>query len=91
MRTIFIALLFIGITIIIIGVVRSQMHCPPNKVEYRYVPRTFVEEQNDPTPITEIFAKMFLEPTPWIRHSGGKFGPANRRGEDINKYFISQS
>lgn len=91
MKAFLLTLLFIGVCIIIIGVIRSQIHCPPPTIEYRYVPRTFVEEQEDPTPVTEIFHKMFLEPTPWISHSGGKLGPPTIRGEDINRFYISQS
>ena len=91
MKFILISLIFIGLGIVLVGYVRSQKECPPTKIEYRYVPRTFVEEQEDPTPVSEIFAKMFIEPSPWIGHSGGKMGPPTLRGEDINRLYISQS
>ncbi len=91
MKFVLISLIFIGLALVLVGYVRSQQECPPTKIEYRYVPRTFVEEQEDPTPISEIFAKMFIEPSPWIRHSGGKLGPPTLRGEDINRFYISQS
>ena len=91
MRALFITLLFVSVLFIITGLITSRQVCPPPKVEYRYVPRTFVEEQQEPVPVTQIFAKMFVEPSPWIRHSGGKLGPPTTRGEDLNRFYISQS
>ena len=96
MNFVLLTILFIGFTFIIVGYIKSKQDCPPPQIEYRYVPRTFREEQEDPTPITEIFEKMFLEPTNWIRHSAGKLPPPNLRQhprdtEDINQMFISQS
>jgi len=37
--------------------------CPKqNKIiEYRYVPRTFKEEQKDPVSLTDLYRAMFME------------------------------
>ena len=35
--------------------------CPPTKIEYRYVPRTFQEESLNPVKVTDIFNNMFTE------------------------------
>ena len=91
MNFLLISLLVAGFVFILVGFIQSRQKCPPPKVEYRYVPRTFVEEQNEPVPVTEIFAKMFLEPTPWLGHSAGKLGPPNLREQNLNRFFISQS
>lgn len=77
---------------VLVGLIVLRLkEAPSSEIEYRYVPRTFIEEAEDPTPVTEIFAKMFYEPTPWIGHDAGKLGPAGERGPDINKFFISQT
>jgi hypothetical protein len=59
-------------------------------VEYRYVPRTFIEEQEDPTPVTDIFARMFYDSQPFISHEASKLMAApNVQQKDINKFFVS--
>jgi len=83
-------LLLVGFVFVTIGYVKSGKRCPPRRVEYRYVPRTFVEEQESPTPVTDIFAKMFFESTPFVSHSTRPLPPPTQQS-DINKFFISQS
>lgn len=68
------------------GWATSRRNCPPSKVEYRYVPRTFVEEQNEPVPMEDIFGKMFREPQPWVGGFSDIYIP---RAENINQNFIS--
>lgn len=81
----------IAFVLIIVGYIRSQRHCPPARVEYRFVPRTFIEDQEAPVPVTDIFAKMFFESTPWLSHEAGKLLPPPQQRHSVNKYFISQS
>lgn len=45
MRAVFFILFIIGWTMIISGYVQSYQTCPPNDVEYRYVPRQVINEQ----------------------------------------------
>lgn len=59
-------LLFIGILFVSIGWIKSNQSCPAPIVEYRYVPRTFKEEQENPTKVSEIFDDMFNKSSPWI-------------------------
>lgn len=59
-------LFIIGIIFIVIDVVKSYYKCPPEKIIYRFVPRTFEEEQNYPIPLDTIFNKMFDLPSPWV-------------------------
>lgn len=59
-------LLFIGILFTSIGYVKSENSCPAPIIEYRYIPRTFQEEQDNPTKVTEIFGTMFDNQSPWI-------------------------
>lgn len=64
---ILIILLFIGILFISIGWIKSEQFCPAPIIEYRYIPRTFKEEQENPSKVSEIFHNMFNNNSPWIR------------------------
>lgn len=68
MRAFFLILLFIGIGMVMYAYVDAVKTCPPSKTEYRYVPRSFYEEQLQPTPATEIFGKMFAFPSAWVTY-----------------------
>ena len=92
MNLFLILLLFVALVFMVIGYIKANQQCPPRRVEYRYVPRTFIEEQEDPTPISDIFASMFYSSTPWISSEIGKLlPPPNLQQKDINKYFVSQA
>ena len=60
-----ILILFIGILFTSIGYTKSLYSCPAPIVEYRYVPRTFQEEQNNPTNVSDSFQTMFDKSSPW--------------------------
>ena len=49
-----------------IGWTKSTFKCPKPIIEYRYIPRTFEEEQNEPVKVSKIFDTMFSSETPWI-------------------------
>lgn len=79
-------LIFIGIMFVLVGWATSKRQCPVTRVEYRYVPRTFVEEQNEPVPMEDIFGKMFREQQPFVGGFSDIYIPRN---ENINQNFIS--
>ena len=79
-------ILLVGMALLLVGWATSKRNCPPSRVEYRYVPRTFVEEQNEPVPMEDIFGKMFREAQPWIGGFSDIYIPRN---ENINQNFIS--
>ena len=66
---------------------RASIETPKEKIVYRYIPRTFEEEQNEPVMISDIFKTMFSQPEPWI---GNINDVDNRKKEGINKYYISK-
>ena len=70
MRSLVILFLFIGVVLIAIGYVNSNQSCPPPIVEYKYVPRTFEEEQNLPRPLLSIFGQMFNKDDAWMQTAG---------------------
>ena len=79
-----------GLLLIVIGFVRANRNCPPPKVSYKFIPRTFVEEQENPTSVSDLFAPMFYENA---LHAGGyKFLPPANLQQNVrqNKFFVTQ-
>lgn len=70
MKSLVFLLLMIGVVFIAIGYVRSNQQCPPRKIEYRYIPKTFIDEQNNQTPVLSIFGNMFQKSSPWQEYVG---------------------
>mgnify|MGYP001410005775 CR=1 FL=1 len=60
------AILFFAVIIIVIDLTKMYTKCPKKKVIYRYIPRSFEDEQDEPVPLKTIFGKMFDNPSPWI-------------------------
>lgn len=89
MKAIIILLAFIGIIALVVGYVNQLKQCPPPKVEYRYIPRSFEEDQNDPAKVSQLFRTMFEMPTPWI--AGYRLGFIRPNINRLNKFNISQS
>ena len=70
MKLLVIILLIISIIFIAVGYIKSNQKCPPPIVEFRYIPKTFEEEQNVTTPILSQFGKMFNNPSAWQTNNG---------------------
>lgn len=83
MNSIALLLFFIGIISIIIGYTKSQKTCPPTKIQYRFIPRSFYEEQLSPDNITDQFKDMFNNESPWYNYYHGNI----ENNEDINKNY----
>lgn len=79
----------IGIVLIIVSLVKAYNICEPPKTIYRYVPRTFIEDQENPVPLDDIFYNMFNNPTPWIASVDVQRRKSDI-GENINKYYVTQ-
>jgi len=82
-------LLFLGILLVTVDIVRIQAGLVKQlpRIIYRYIPRTFEEEQLDPVYITDIFGTMFSQPSPWV---GSIRTYDKRKQEKINQYFVNQ-
>jgi len=89
MKTFVALLFFAGVLAVVVGYVNQLKQCPPSQVEYRYIPRSFEDEQNDPIKSSKIFRTMFEEPTPWL--AGYRMGYIRPNIYNLNKYNISQS
>lgn len=70
-----------------ISLTKSEANYPEQKVIYRYIPRTFEEDQEEPVYVSDIFNKMFTQPSPWV-------GSVNEidyeKVKEINQFFVSQ-
>lgn len=82
-------IIFLGILLITIDIVRIQDGLTEKKpkVIYRYIPRTFEEEQLDPIAVSDVFETMFSQPSPWVTSIRNY---DQRKQERINNYFVSQ-
>lgn len=82
-------ILFIGILLVIVEIVKIDAGLSQKgpHIIYRYIPRTFEEEQEDPIPVSDIFETLFSQPSPWVDSIRSY---DREKQEGINKYFISQ-
>ena len=53
-------LLVIGLIFMTIGYVKNTQTNTKPIIEYRYIPKTFEEEQENPTKVGQIFKNMFI-------------------------------
>lgn len=69
MKSIVLVLAMIGIILIAVGYVKSNLQCPPPKIEYRYIEKSFEDSQNINTPLLSVSGtySMFEDDTPWIQ------------------------
>jgi len=82
--------LFAGVILITVAITKEKYNNVENNdktIEYRYIPRTFDEENNSPVYPSEIFKTMFSQQSPWI-FSINSFD--RKKQEGINKFFINQ-
>lgn len=86
-KSILLFLFVLGILLIIIDISKSSESCPTQKVIYRYIPRTFEQEQTQPDYPSDIFKQMFTEPSTWNTNI---IDYSHRYLEAPNKYHISQ-
>lgn len=70
MKSIILLFMLIGVIFIAVGYVKTNEQCPPPVVEYRYIPKTFEDEQNELTPLFSVFGKMFTNASPWQNYVG---------------------
>ena len=65
MRSLATLLLLAGIVAITIGYTKTTATCPPPRVEYRYVPRKYLDEQMDSSSASEVMTDMATTATPY--------------------------
>jgi len=84
-------LFFIGLIFILIGYFQHELQKCNDvpKVQYRYIPRNFEEEQINPISPLDTFDFMFFDQQPWIYSFTKEMKPPYTR-DNINQFYISQ-
>jgi len=59
-------ILLIGSFLIYVALRTNQKECPPNNIQYRYVPKTFSDEMLNPVKPSQLFSSMFNEPNVFL-------------------------
>ena len=87
--SIILLIVFIGVLLVVVEITRIKagLTAKPPDVVYRFIPKTFEEEQLDSVTVTDIFETMFSQPSPWV-NSVRTYD--RMKQERINNYFISQ-
>ena len=63
--------LMLGMFFILVGYYKYNKTCPPPKIEYRYIPRTFYNEQMSPGNVQQNFHDMFKRSSTWTNYPVG--------------------
>jgi hypothetical protein len=66
LKLILLIMVFIGIIFIAINIVQDSFKCQEKQIIYRYIPRTFDEEQEDPAYVSDVLKSMWSHKSPWI-------------------------
>ena len=64
-KTISFFLLVIGLIFMTIGYVKNEKQNTKPVIQYRYIPKTFEEEQNEPDSVNATFSNMFDKRDSW--------------------------
>jgi hypothetical protein len=59
------AILIMGIILLTIGFTRMYLSKDNSQIVYRYIPRTFKEDQENSPPLSDLMGDMFENPEPW--------------------------
>lgn len=70
MRSLIILIFFFGIISIMYDQFKNGNYCAPPRVEYRYIPQTFEEQQMERMPIMSVYGDLFYKPSPWTESVG---------------------
>ncbi len=80
-------IIFFGILLMTISIIKHENKCPANTIIYRYIPRTLEEEEAEPVYVSDIYKTMFSQQSPWIFSIQDM---DRKKQESVNKFFISQ-
>jgi len=65
MRSLFLILFIIGIVLIIIGYYENNKPSPVDKIEYRYIPRVYLEDQMLNMNLKKKYSDLFDKSSIW--------------------------
>jgi len=81
MKAFILLLIVIGIIMIVTGYLENNSKCPPPTVEYRFIPRSFYEEQLSTPNLKNFYSEMFNKPSTWDNY------PFNANYSDPMGYY----
>tara|TARA_Y100000385_G_scaffold190689_2_gene197094 strand:+ start:2014 stop:2292 length:279 start_codon:yes stop_codon:yes gene_type:complete len=81
MKAIILMIFIIGIVCITIGYKNNYSKCPPPTIEYRYIPRTFYEEQITNVDLKNLYSNIFNEKSTWSTYP---FNESNSKYNENN-------
>ena len=85
MKSISVAFLIAGLVLLIIGYYENKQNCPTRKIEYRYVPRQFYDEQMSQSNLKNVYSDMFDKASVWQKYP---LGDIDISGENKLDNFI---
>ncbi len=71
MKSFILILFIIGLCLMILGYTENYKNCPLPKIEYRYIPRNFYEEQIADSNLKNLYSDMFNKQEAWSRYPIG--------------------
>ena len=72
---------------ITIGYTKTTSSCPLPKVQYRFIPRSFYDEQLSPDNVTATFQDMFSENRPWYNYYQGSIQAKDSSDVNYSNFF----
>ena len=89
MKSIILILLIVGLMLMVKGYTENYKNCPLPKIEYRYIPRNFYEEQITENNLKSLYSDMFNKPDTWSKYPVGDADVASKVNNSSN--FINES
>lgn len=90
MKSIILILLILGVLFMTISYMERYKKCPLPKIEYRYIPRSFYEEQISTTNLKNFYSDMFNEAEAWAKYPLASIGAVNSFNNANYSNFIQE-
>jgi hypothetical protein len=89
MKSISVMLLVIGLILLVVGYYENKQNCPVRKIEYRYIPRQFYEEQMNESNLKNLYSDMFDKASIWQKYPIGDIdiSGGNKMNNFIDNYY----
>ena len=75
---------------ITIGYMENYKKCPLPKIEYRYIPRSFYEEQVSSVNLKNLYSDMFNEPDSWSKYPLANISTVNAFNTSNYSNFLQE-
>jgi len=89
MKSFILILFIIGLCLMILGYTENYKNCPLPKIEYRYIPRNFYEEQITDNNLKSLYSDMFNKQEAWGKYPMGDVSDISKVNNTTN--FINDA